>query len=99
MIRFKDKGFSFFVIYIDVFSRFVWSRPLKTLKSLEMVSVMHDIFSDAQPQKLYTDAGSEFVGKSVQSFLKSRNIEHYIARSETKAALAERAIKTIKKKL
>lgn len=99
MVRFKEKGFSFFVIFIDVFSRFVWSRPLKTLKSLEMVSVMHDIFSDAQPQKLYTDAGSEFVGKSVQSFLNSRNIEHYIARSETKAALAERAIKTIKKKL
>ena len=102
MLRFKDQGHSYFVLFIDVFTRYVWARPLKTLKSLEMVSVMDDLFAsiETQPKKLYTDAGSEFVGKSVEQFLKSRDIEHYIARStETKAAIAERAIKTIKRKL
>lgn len=101
MVQFEkdNDGFSYFAIFIDVFSRFIWSEKLKTLRSLEMVATLKTVFQDAKCKNLYTDAGSEYTGKPVKAFFKLENVNHFIARSDTKAAMAERAIKTIKKKL
>ena len=43
-----------------------------------------------------TDGGSEFTNKL---FLKNNSIRHYIARNDSKAALAERVIQTLKRKI
>ena len=99
MVAFQDSNdnYSFFAVFIDVFSRYVWTRPLKTLKGLEMRSVMDELFQEVKCKNLYTDAGSEYVNRSVSKLLKENDIRHYVARSDTKASLAERVIKTLKK--
>ena len=51
------------------------------------------------PKTLRTDGGSEFTNKLFQSFLKKNSIRHYIARNDSKAALAERVIQTLKRKI
>ena len=51
------------------------------------------------PETLRTDGGSEFTNKLFQSFLKKNTIRHYIARNDSKAALAERVIQTLKRKI
>ena len=51
------------------------------------------------PKTLRTDGGSEFTNKLFQSFLKNNSIRHYIARNDYKAALAERVIQTLKRKI
>ena len=45
------------------------------------------------------DGGSEFTNKLFQSFLKNNSIRHYIARNDSKAALAERVIQTLRRKI
>ena len=96
----KDNdGYKYFALFIDIFTRFVWTYPLKTLKGKEMVEAMTKIFLDAKSRKLRTDRGSEFVNRDVKKFLRIQSVDHFTTTNETKANFAERAIKTIKKRL
>lgn len=94
-----NDDFAYFVLVIDVFSRYVWTEPLKTLKGTEMKSALEKLFEQDKCERLYTDAGTEFVNRTVKSFLNANNVKHYISRSERKASMAERAIKGFKKVL
>lgn len=95
----SNDNFAYFVVFVDIFSRYAFAEPLKTLKARSMLSAMHDVFENRQPQVLFTDAGSEYVNRSTQKYLKDKSIRHYISRNEKKVAHAERFIKQIKRKL
>ena len=58
-----NDGYSYFVVFIDIFSRYAWAYPLKTLKGNEMVGIMKTLFKEAKCEKLWTDAGTEFSNK------------------------------------
>lgn len=49
--------------------------------------------------RIRTDKGQEFRAKEVQSVLKDFGVSHLFAQNETKAAVAERVIKTIKTRI
>lgn len=95
----ENDGYGFFLLAIDDFSKFVYTRPLKTLTAKEVLDNLKDIFSKEKPMRIRTDAGSEFKNRWVKSYLKEQDIEHWTTTNETKANIAERAIKTIKMKL
>ena len=95
----KNEGQGYFLLCIDIFTRYVWTRPLKTLQGKEMEKVLEEFFEEVQPEVFRTDGGSEFNNKLVKSLLKNRNIKHVVTLKETKANYAERVIKTIKMKL
>lgn len=96
----SNNGYTCFLLVIDIFSRFVWTRPLKTRKGVEMTSAFRSIFqSGRKPHVLRTDKGSEFVNTNVNRLLKSQKIKHFVTQNSVKASYAERAIKTIKSKL
>ena len=101
MLAFKEENDNhpFFVVFIDIFSRYAYAEPLKNLQARTMLSAMQEVFEDVQPNLLYTDAGSEYVNRAVRQYLKIKNIKHYISRNEKKVAHAERLIKQIKRKL
>ena len=101
MLQFADEndGYGYFVVFIDLFSRFARVKPLKTLRGREMVDVMKLVFATRQPRYLYTDAGSEYTNRQVQSYLKNESIRQYTSRNEKKVAHAERLIKQLKRKL
>ena len=57
-----NKVYTFFVLIIDLMSRFVCTIPLRTLKGTELTQAFENIFENRRkPLKLRTDKGTEFV--------------------------------------
>ena len=61
---------------------------------------MREIFEQGRiPKRIRTDKGQEFRAKEVPDVLNNFGVIHLHAQNETKAAVAERAIKTIKTRI
>ena len=101
MQKLKDKndGVHFLLIVIDVFSRFMWVKPLENKLEDMVINAFQHIFQRAKkPRHLRTDRGGEFTGRKVQDYFDSINIEHWTAHNdEMKANFAERVKQTLKK--
>lgn len=97
--KFND-NVRYVLLAIDVFSKFVWLRPLKNKTGVQVRQAIDDILLQGRKaRRIRTDNGSEFLAKTVQDMLKSSGIEHFTSQNEVKANFAERAIKTIKAKI
>ena len=95
-----NKNYRFILLLIDIFSRYIWTVPLKSKHAIEMTKAFKLVFSKGRkPRSLRSDQGGEFVAKSVRDFMRAQDINAFVTVSETKANYAERAIKTIKSKL
>ena len=103
MVKYKDynDGYSYFAVFIDIFSRYLYTFPLKTLSGSEMTKVFQRLLNEkgVKPKKLRTDQGSEYKNKEFERLLEQENIVHIFTYYETKANYAERVIKTIKLKI
>ena len=103
MLKFKSENndYGYFVVFIDIFTRYLYTAPLKTLKGDEMVIVLEKILTetDEKPEILRTDQGSEYKNHSFNNLLNENKIKHVYTYYETKANYAERVIKTIKNKI
>jgi hypothetical protein len=85
---------------IDVFSRFVWTVPLRSTGADEMVRALKSLLDEGRvPEKLQTDKGVEFKNRRVQALMQERNIDHFFTQNESKANYAEWAIKNVKLRL
>jgi Integrase core domain. len=95
-----NKNFKMIMVVIDCFSKFMWTRPLKTKTGEEITTAFNDILACGRIcVNLQTDQGTEFFNQKFQHFLKKHEINHYNTYSVKKAAIAERAIRTLKSKL
>jgi len=94
-----NDGYRYFLVVIDVFSRFLWTKPLKTLKADETKDALIQLLRNRKPDKLRTDLGSEFHNKKVNGVLKTEEIDHILTLNEGKANYAERVIQTIKNRM
>lgn len=93
-------GVRYVLVMIDVFSRFLRCEPLKTKSGDNVLGALKTLFEKGrQPQKIRTDRGTEFTNQKVESYLKERNIFHFITENEVKANYAERVIKSLKSKI
>ena len=96
----KNSAFKYVLLMIDIFSRYVWVRPLKTKLAKEVVKAVDSILKEGrQPKLLRTDGGREYNNQALKTFLAQKGIHHFSTNNETQANYAERAIKTIKSKL
>ena len=96
----ENKGFGYFILAIDIMSRFVWCKPIKTPNGVETRKVFQQIFKEKRtPEKVRTDKGTEFSNKDVREFFEKHKIKHFVTQNEVKANYAERAIQTIKGKI
>ena len=97
----ENSGFSFSLVVIDIFSKFLWMRPLKDKKGQSVTAAFQDILQEGRhPSRLRSDKGQEFRSKAFNALLKDQTIEHlYAQNTEIKANYAERVIKTMKAKL
>ena len=74
--------------------------PIKDKKRVSIVNAFKKIISEwRKPNKIWLDQGSEFYNNSVKDFLKINNIEMYSTYNEGKSVVAERFIRTLKKKI
>ena len=101
MVEYKEenKDFSYILVLIDIFTRFVWTAPLKTLRAKEMVTTLKTILPNTHPERIRTDKGSEFINRDVKRYLSSLNVILFHTTNEVKANYAERAIRSIKTRL
>lgn len=90
------------LVCIDVVSRYLWVQPLKSksgpVTTLAMQKVL-DQASPRRPQKLQTDDGKEFFNANFTNLMKKYGVKHFATKSDKKAAIAERVIKTLKEKI
>lgn len=92
-----NKNYTYFLLVIDAFSRFAWTRPLKTKSSREVSIAFEDILK--QGRRCFsarTDKGTEFTGPAMQNVFNVNHIKHFTTQNEVKAAIAERCIRTVK---
>lgn len=102
MVKFNksNQGARFILVVIDVFSKYLWLRPLKDKKGSSVVKAFESILTEGRiPKRIRTDKGQEFRARVVQSLFKSEEIRHIFAESDVKASISERVIKTIKSKI
>ena len=98
----KDNdGYSYILLVIDIFSKFLWMRPLKNKKGESVSRSFRDILTEGRrPTRLRTDKGQEFRSRMFNDLLKDQNIEHlYAQNTEIKANYVERVIKTTKARI
>lgn len=93
----QNDGYAYFVLAVDILSKFVWTVALRGRTGKEMVEALKVIFAKGrQPTHIRSDPGTEFANKDVTRLLKSRGVKYFVTRNIVKASYAERAIKTIK---
>ena len=95
----KNRQFKYFLLAVDILSKFIRTVPLKTKNAKEVTEAFKKMIIKTKPQYLHTDRGSEFTNKSFQDLLSKEKIKHFYTNNELKAMVAERAIKTIKLKI
>ena len=84
-----NKGISFLLCVIDIFSKHTRVVPLKDKKVVSIVNAF---------QKIWLDKGSAFYNSSFKKWLKGNDIEMYSTYDKGKSVVAERFIKTLKTK-
>lgn len=97
----KDNdGIQYILVLQDIYSRYLFTAPLKQKSATEVISGLKGIFATGRkPKILRTDKGSEFKNKWVKAFLKRENVHPLYTENETKSSLAERSIQKLENKL
>ena len=86
----------YLLIFFDVFSRLVGVQSMKSKYASNAVAAFKKMLRKKnKPDRVWVDQGTEFGGK-FKKLCKSRDIKIYSTRSETKAAIAERSIRSLK---
>jgi hypothetical protein len=90
-------GVKYILLIIDCFTRFVWLFPLRSKSGGEMARVLDGWLSnlDAVPRAFSTDLGKEFFNADVADVMRRYGVDHQKAVGTCKAAMAERANKTV----
>jgi transposase InsO family protein len=92
-----NRGVNHLLLAIDCYSRFVWVRTLKSKRAEEVVAAMDSIFTEmgTLPRRILSDRGSELKNRRMIAFLQGRGVKLVHPNSEIKAALAERANRSV----
>lgn len=95
-----NDGNNFLLTCIDVFSKVAWAVPLKSKTGKSLVEGFKIILkSGRKPKHLQTDAGTEFLNRMFQQFLRENEIHFFTTHSEPKAQVCERFNRTLKTKM
>lgn len=93
------EGFKYFLVVVDVFSKHLYTRSLKSKSAQEVGKEFESIYNEFQTPiyKLESDQGAEFLGN--KALFKKLNIYYHTKVSRNKASFAEASIALIKRKL
>ena len=91
----------FLLVCVDSLSKFAMVLPLKDKKASTVGEALRRMYSRSprKPRCLRSDRGKEYLGESCQRVLKELGIRHFTTYSKTKAAIAERYIRSLKSKI
>ena len=93
----KDNdGIRYLLFVIDIFSSFLWVKPLKNKTAKSVLEALKEVLKKRKLVRLRVDKGSEFVNRWVKKYLKDNDIYLFVTQSSKKANYAERVIKTFR---
>ena len=85
---------------INIFSKHARVAPLIDKRRIYIVNAFQKIISEGRkPNKIWVDQGVAFYSKLFKMFLKINNIEMYSTYNKGKSVVAERFIRTLKRKI
>ena len=92
----ENKSVKYLLVRQDLFDRTVTAKGMKTKDSQETVKAFSSLITKKnRPKKIWVDKGTEFAG-AFKKFCAAEGIQIYSTMSETKAAFAERTIRSLK---
>ena len=92
----KNNGVKYLLVRQDLSDRAANAKGMKTKDSQETVKAFSSIITKKnRPRKIWVDKGTEFAG-TFKKFCVAEGIQVYSTMSETKAAFAERTIRSLK---
>ena len=96
-----NKGIRFLLCVIDIFSKYAWVVPLKDKKGVSITTEFQSTLkqSNRKPNKIWVDKDSEFYNASFKKWLRDNDIDMYSTNNEGKSVVAERFIRTLKRKI
>ena len=94
-------GVRYLLVVIDVVSKYTWVEPLLTKNGPTVLLAFQKILKETMrlPKKMQTDDGKEFLYGGLQKYFERLGITFFTVKSDKKAAIAERVIKTLKEKI
>ena len=94
----NNKGYSYILVVIDIFSKFGWTIPLKDKFAQSILDAFSQIIKTSRrtPNLLETDDSKEYVNKIFNEFLNNNNIKRYSRYTDKGAVFAERFNRTIR---
>jgi hypothetical protein len=99
----ENKGNRYILVLVELLSRRLYAYPVRVKDAVEMTEAFKRFLADLDypPWNLVTDQGTEFKNKNVQALLRANNVRWSTTHSNprVKAAVAERAIRTLKSRL
>ena len=92
----ENNGVNFLQVRQDLFDRTVNAKGMKATDSRETVKAFSTMITKtSRPKKIWVVKGTEFAG-AFKKFCAAEGIQVYSTMSETKAAFAERTIRSLK---
>ena len=92
----ENNGLKYLLVRQDLFDRTVNAKGMKTKDSQETVKAFSSMVTKKnRPKKIWVDKGTDFAG-AFKKFCAAEGIQVYSTMSETKAAFAERTIRSLK---
>ena len=95
----ENDGYKYLCVIIDVFTKFVWGKPLKNKGGKTIVKSLALLLMTERPKLIQADKGSEFRNKEVSKMLEAFGPRLYHSFSEHKASVVERVQRTLRNRL
>ena len=95
----ENEGFKYLCVVIDVFTKFVWGKPLKNKGGKTIVKALSLLLMNERPKLIQADKGSEFRNRNVSKMLEAFGPRLYHSFSEHKASVVERVQRTLRSRL
>ena len=94
-----NKGFSFLLCVIDIYSKYALVVLLKDKKGIAIDNAFPKKLYEwnRKPKKIWVDKGSDFYKRSMKPLLQNNDIEIYLAHNIS--FITERLIRTLKNKI
>jgi hypothetical protein len=95
-----NDGYKYVLVVIDSLSKYVWAVKLRQKNASTVLPAIKLILRQASPRKplnFLVDKGGEFKNVATKTYMKEQGINFYTTKNpDTKAAIAERVIRTLK---
>jgi len=95
----NKKGYKYFLMVIDRYTKLAFSKPLKCKSAKEVSNEMSKILLKRSPKLLQVDNGKEFYNATFDALTEKHNIHKYSTYSTIKGCIVERFNKTLKGKM